>query len=902
MATEPGAPIISLEPLSSNQTLEFAWDPPTSDGGSPVLGYRLQLNAETPIDVGLVIYYAVTGLTNGTNYLASIEAYNAIGTGPKAFFRSFQPGSATPAAPSSCTVVSGATSNAAVVSWTPPVTTPDATIFWYVIEGISNNPADPVIRRTANGLTQTSLYIDNLNVSSAYTFNVYAVNCPGYSPPLSTTLSRNEFAPTALSGLQMWLDAADANTLTIASDSNVSAWADKSGRANGVSQATASNQPSRYLTANGLSGMRFVAASGGDWFRGLFTTPLSTTKIAAFTVFEMTSNAQNYARVLSLSPLNSNDFINGAFGMNIQRDIGASAIKTNANSSESAAAAITYSTMYVTSVVYDGTSNILNLNGSTIVSRAYNTGFTISRSGIGFQAFSEVSGSADRHDGAINEVILYNSNITPFDTQKVEGYLAWKWGLQGTLPASHPFVSTLPRTTSVFSPSTFINLRLWIDAQDRSSFTLSANSTVTQIVDKSSNAYVFSNATGYNYNVTRFNSFYPSFFTGSTLANAHLGSNNAINVPQQYHIFTVGQLTSYPGGGAAYLYDATTTNGRTAFLVQNPSSHTIVVHGTNITGHSNVLASTFLMLNTYNGANSASFINGLSTPFISGSLATSNISTMLLGNRFSLNENWNGHICEMLIYQGSLPFQNRQTVEGYLASKWGLQGMLPISHPYRFVSPMSNNYDFTSSLINFEATNYSGSGTWSNTGLIGASYNAVVENGTPSKNIAGNGVVFNGATNFLFPNVALGNAWTVSVWAKRTGANADNACILTQFWTGTGIMNFLMLFTSGAIQGGFYNSQNRVGAATTMPLNTWLHLSYTWNGSNVITYVNGVSTNVASQAVPALDANNPYRIGRRWDLANYFVGEVGQILMYTRPLAPSEVLQVYNRTSSIYTV
>lgn len=42
---------------------------------------------------------------------------------------------------------------------------------------------------------------------------------------------------------------------------------------------------------------------------------------------------------------------------------------------------------------------------------------------------------------AINfgEFIIVNGNLTTANRQNLEGYLAWKWGLQGSLPANHPY-------------------------------------------------------------------------------------------------------------------------------------------------------------------------------------------------------------------------------------------------------------------------------------------------------------------------------------------------------------------------------------------------------------------------------------------------------------------------------
>jgi hypothetical protein len=185
MAT-PSAPIITLAPRSSNGTLEYKWSAPTS--GSPNL-YELALSGGGGTFTTSGTYYAVTGLTNGTIYTATVRASSDGGStyGPTAAFRPFAPGSGVPGAPATATAVSLDSYTSAMVSWTAPASSPDSPIFWYVITSSSNNGSDPVIKRTANGLTQTSLKITGLNPASTYTFNVQAVNCPGYGPATTTT-------------------------------------------------------------------------------------------------------------------------------------------------------------------------------------------------------------------------------------------------------------------------------------------------------------------------------------------------------------------------------------------------------------------------------------------------------------------------------------------------------------------------------------------------------------------------------------------------------------------------------------------------------------------------------------------------------------------------------------------
>jgi hypothetical protein len=46
--------------------------------------------------------------------------------------------------------------------------------------------------------------------------------------------------------------------------------------------------------------------------------------------------------------------------------------------------------------------------------------------------------------GDLAEVVIFNSVLTTTNREKVEGYLAHKWGIQSTLPANHPYKTTAP--------------------------------------------------------------------------------------------------------------------------------------------------------------------------------------------------------------------------------------------------------------------------------------------------------------------------------------------------------------------------------------------------------------------------------------------------------------------------
>jgi hypothetical protein len=51
---------------------------------------------------------------------------------------------------------------------------------------------------------------------------------------------------------------------------------------------------------------------------------------------------------------------------------------------------------------------------------------------------------SDHMEGAIHTIAQYNQVLSTDDRQKVEGILAWTYGIQNVLPASHPYVNSRP--------------------------------------------------------------------------------------------------------------------------------------------------------------------------------------------------------------------------------------------------------------------------------------------------------------------------------------------------------------------------------------------------------------------------------------------------------------------------
>ena len=208
------------------------------------------------------------------------------------------------------------------------------------------------------------------------------------------------------------------------------------------------------------------------------------------------------------------------------------------------------------------------------------------------------------------------------------------------------------------------------------------------------------------------------------------------------------------------------------------------------------------------------------------------------------------------------------------------------------------------------ANNYSGSGTWNDES--GNSKNATLEFGTISKNAAGNGIVLNGSTSWTFPNVAVGNAWTANVWYKNTGSQLGGnyqgvgagACILTQILKYPTTINICIgdsLYQNNrTYQCGFYSSAFFNGITITLVNGNWTNIQATWNGTNLVTYINGAQSSTNYLAGTSQDSLLAYRIGRRWDVDDYMVGEIGEVRIYNIALTSAQVTADYNTSAPTF--
>jgi len=95
---------------------------------------------------------------------------------------------------------------------------------------------------------------------------------------------------------------------------------------------------------------------------------------------------------------------------------------------------------FMSATWYDGTDANANANGGSItkvIDVADGATFTINHISLGRDSNAPMNYQGE---------FIVLSTADPVTRQKCEGYLAWKWGLEATLPSNHPYKTYMPLT------------------------------------------------------------------------------------------------------------------------------------------------------------------------------------------------------------------------------------------------------------------------------------------------------------------------------------------------------------------------------------------------------------------------------------------------------------------------
>jgi hypothetical protein len=94
--------------------------------------------------------------------------------------------------------------------------------------------------------------------------------------------------------------------------------------------------------------------------------------------------------------------------------------------------------------VTSGGASFLYANGTQTGSNTSTPALYATGGTLGLGAYLYLANPEAYFSGRINEIVLFNRVLTQSDRQRLEGYLAWKWGLQSRLPTTHPYYKINP--------------------------------------------------------------------------------------------------------------------------------------------------------------------------------------------------------------------------------------------------------------------------------------------------------------------------------------------------------------------------------------------------------------------------------------------------------------------------
>ena len=240
----------------------------------------------------------------------------------------------------------------------------------------------------------------------------------------------------------LWLDAADSDTITL-NGSNVSQWDDKSGNLRHVSQGESTAQPG------------YSATSWQETKPALSFDGSNDTLICSGYKSVDTSQPHTYIAVIKSNTLSGLPFVIAQHYMSDAGESRESALfgvssgfdMTNRfafgprppHANNQARIAHSTDASVLIGVATTG-NNALWRNGDINDSRST----TLSNNNTDDLRIGSRSGGGDTFSGLVAEVIVLDFAADTDTRQKIEGYLAHRWGLTANLPAPHPFKNDPP--------------------------------------------------------------------------------------------------------------------------------------------------------------------------------------------------------------------------------------------------------------------------------------------------------------------------------------------------------------------------------------------------------------------------------------------------------------------------
>ena len=227
-----------------------------------------------------------------------------------------------------------------------------------------------------------------------------------------------------------------ADTISGSDGDAVSAWVDSSGNGNDTSQGTAARQPT--LQTNELGGQSVVRFDGSNDILSdgdIAALDVGTGDIWMACLFKSTDDSG--AQFFFEKGNNQFGLMTTAAGELQARMGGTTNIPKQSSGNWSRTGFV-----LMTATRVSATCNGF-VNGSSMTTTGTTNTGSISNSNVFDVGAAAVGGQT--LTGDIAEILVGGATLTTANREKIEGYLAWKYGLQANLPNDHPYRFSKPK-------------------------------------------------------------------------------------------------------------------------------------------------------------------------------------------------------------------------------------------------------------------------------------------------------------------------------------------------------------------------------------------------------------------------------------------------------------------------
>ena len=245
------------------------------------------------------------------------------------------------------------------------------------------------------------------------------------------------FSPTSITGLSVWLDASDPTTISL-SGATVTQIRDKTANLNhfaplaGLSNATIQSAYQNSRNVLNFSGNNIYRSASSGLYPSDVYIIVALKSITRMDVFAIGNTGSDNFNSLTFGEHTANRWHNGSSGF-------ARTPNTVANTNE------TSTGFLIMNWSIANNNFVINRNGTQLSQTASYTYTLGSPSALQFgYRHTDRTGSDLAFNAYVGEVLVYNTQLTTTNRQIIEGYLAWRWGLQTSLPAGHPYISGPP--------------------------------------------------------------------------------------------------------------------------------------------------------------------------------------------------------------------------------------------------------------------------------------------------------------------------------------------------------------------------------------------------------------------------------------------------------------------------